>query len=121
MNQLNGKNNNVHVTNQPHIKSTQLDTMPSLENNNNILSENDEYCYELDQSSYSNISKSKSLQSNSNAIQNISQLSDLNIENNEHPELPLKYINHLPVNKKNNVKNNNIKINSYKKNLESKK
>ena len=99
MNQLNGKNN-VHITNLPHIRSGQLETMPSLENNN-LLSENEEYCYELDQSTYSNISKTNKSQSNSNAIQNISQLSDLNIEdNNQYYELPLKYVNHLPVNKK---------------------
>ena len=79
--------------------------MPSLENNN-ILNENDEYCYELDQSIYSNISNKNSSNSqqsnNSNTIQMISELSDLDMNNNQHLELPLKYINHLPVKEKNN-------------------
>ena len=105
MNQLNGKNN-VRQINQPHIKSAQLETMPSLEKNN-ILSENDEYCYELDQSSYSISDTNKSKKSNnSNTIQMISELSDLSINNNE----PLKYINHLPVIKTSVGTIENVKI-----------
>ena len=116
MNQLNGKNN-VRQINQPHIKSAQLETMPSLEKNN-ILSENDEYCYELDQSSYSISDTNKSKKSNnSNTIQMISELSDLSINNNE----PLKYINHLPVIKHNEMKNKSININKCKVNKENKK
>ena len=40
MNHLKQKNND----NQPYLKMIQLETMPSLENNN-ILSEKEEYCY----------------------------------------------------------------------------
>jgi hypothetical protein len=117
MNQLNA-NNNVRQIKQPRIKSTQLETMPSL-GNNNILSENDEYCYELDQSTYSKISRSnKSKKSNnSNTIQMISELSDLSIDNNE----PLEYINHLPVIKNNEMKNKSININKCKNNKNKKK
>ena len=43
MNKLKDKKN-TNPTNLPHIRSIQLETMPSLENNN-ILNENDEYCY----------------------------------------------------------------------------
>ncbi len=117
MNQLNGKNN-VRQIKKPHMKSTQLETMPSL-GNNNILTENDEYCYELDQSTYSKISSSnKSKKSNnSNTIQMISELSDISINNNE----PLKYINHLPVIKHNEMKNKSININKCKINKDNKK
>ena len=110
MNQLKGKNN-AHIINQPQIRSTQLETMPSLENNN-ILSENDEYCYELDKSTYSHVSNTnKSQQSNSNIIQMISELSDYNVNNNEDFDIPLKFTNQLTKNEKNknNIKNNNIK------------
>ena len=123
MNKLKDKKN-TNPTNLPHIRSIQLETMPSLENNN-ILNENDEYCYELDQSIYSNISNknsSKSQQSNnSNTIQMISELSDLDMNNNQHLELPLKYINHLPVNEKNNEMYKERNTNNYKINLEKKK
>ena len=123
MNQLKGKNN-TNQSNLPHIRSNQLETMPSLENNI-ILSDNDEYCYELEQSTYSKNSiknSNKSNQSNnSNTIQMISELSDLNINNEQHIELPLKYINHLPIdeNKKETKKDPNI--NNYKMNLDKKK
>ena len=122
MNQLKGKNN-APITNQPQIRTTLLETMPSLENNN-ILSENDEYCYELDKSTYSHISNTnKSEHSNSNIIQMISQLSDYNINNNEdinnndYCDLPLQYINHLPKNeKKNNINSNKTNLNNVNKN-----
>ena len=123
MNQLKGKNN-INQANLPYLKSNQLERVQNLENNN-ILSENDEYCFELEQSIYSNNSIKNSnnsqLNNNSHTIQMISELSDLNINNEENIELPLKYINHLPVNENNkeinkeeNIKNN--KINLEKKN-----
>ena len=123
MNKLKDKKN-TNPTNLPHIRSIQLETMPSLENNN-ILNENDEYCYELDQSIYSNISNKNSSNSqqsnNSNTIQMISELSDLDMNNNQHLELPLKYINHLPVKEKNNEMYKERNTNNYKINLEKKK
>ena len=74
MNKIERKNN-LNQAIGSYKRSIQLDTMPTLENNN-ILSENDEYCYELDQSTYSKISKSISNKSqksnNSNTIQMIS-------------------------------------------------
>ena len=103
MNQLRVKNKTLQ-NNQAQIKSLQFQTMPNDENNN-IFSENDEYCYELDQSTYSNISNSNKSRpmNNSNTIQMISELSE------NQNELPLEYINHIQVNKSNNSKNNEIK------------
>ena len=122
MNHLKQKNND----NQPYLKMIQLETMPSLENNN-ILSEKEEYCYELGQSSYSKISSSnKSQQSiNNNTIQIISELSDFSTNNNnQYFETPLKYINHCPVNEidnKNESNKKNITKNRYKTNIENNK
>ena len=103
MNQFRVKNKTLQ-NNQAQIKSLQFQTMPNDENNN-IFSENDEYCYELDQSTYSNISNSNKSRpmNNSNTIQMISELSE------NQNELPLEYINHIQVNKSNNSKNNEIK------------
>ena len=112
MNRLEQKNNTNQV-NGPYKISVQFDTMPTLENNN-ILSENDEYCYELDQSTYSKISKSISNKSqksnNSNTIQMISELSNLDNDNNQFKENPLKFINHIQT-KNNDIKNKNNKNN----------
>ena len=122
MNHLKQKNND----NQPYLKMIQLETMPSLENNN-ILSEKEEYCYELGQSSCSKISSSnKSQQSiNNNTIQIISELSDFSTNNNnQYFETPLKYINHCPVNEidnKNESNKKNITKNRYKTNIENNK
>ena len=104
MNQLRVKNKTLQ-NNQTQIKSLQFQAMPNEENNNNIFSENDEYCYELDQSTYSNISNSNKSRpmNNSNTIQMISELSE------NQNELPLEYINHIQVNKSNNSKNIKIK------------
>ena len=122
MNQLKGKNN-TNQANLPYLSSNQLETKNSLENNN-ILSENDEYCFELEQSTYSNnsIKNSNSSQQNNNSrtIQMISELSDLNINNEEKIQLPLKYINHLPVNEDNKEINKEENIKNYKINLEKK-
>ena len=103
MNQLRVKNKTLQNS-QTQIKSLQFQTIPN-EENNNIFSENDEYCYELDQSTYSNISNSnKSHQmNNSNTIQMISELSE------NQNELPLEYINHIQINKSNSSKYNKIK------------
>ena len=121
MNKIERKNN-LNQAIGSYKRSIQLDTMPTLENNN-ILSENDEYCYELDQSTYSKISKSISNKSqksnNSNTIQMISELSDLNNDNNQPNKNPLKYINHLPVKNK-DIKNNN-NLNNFKINLKNNK
>ena len=122
MNQLKGKNN-TNQANLPYSRSNQLETKHSLENYN-ILSENDEYCFELEQSTYSNnsIKNSNNSQQNSNShtIQMISELSDLNINNEENNQLPLKYINHLQVNENNKEINKEENIKNYKMNLEKK-
>ena len=122
MNQLKGKNN-TNQTNLPYSRSNQLETKHSLENYN-ILSENDEYCFELEQSTYSNNSIKNSnnskQNSNSHTIQMISELSDLNINNEENYQLPLKYINHLQVNENNKEINKEENIKNYKMNLEKK-
>jgi hypothetical protein len=98
MNQLRVKNQTLQ-NNQAQIKTLQFQTIPN-EENNNIFSENDEYCYELDQSTYSNISNSNKSRpmNNSNTIQMISELSE------NQNELPLEYINHIQVNKNNSSK-----------------
>lgn len=103
MNQLRVKNKTLQ-NNQAQTKSLQFQAMPN-EENNNIFSENDEYCYELDQSTYSNISNSNKSRplNNSNTIQMISELSE------NQNELPLEYINHIQVNKSNSSKRNIIK------------
>ena len=114
------KRTNVHQNNQEQKKSIHLHNIPSVERNN-TLNENDEFCYELDQSTYSNISNSnKSQQNNNSTIQMISELSDLNNNDNYQKE-PLKYINHLQVNnnyidiknrnKKKKIKNKNFDLN----------
>ena len=120
------KKNANNQSNPPHIRSIHLETMPHLENNN-IFSENDEYCFELDQSTYSNISKQRNLNNskqsnNSNTIQMISDLSDLDINNIQNQELKLNYINHVPINKNNKEKKNEIiDINNFKMNFENEK
>ena len=114
------KRTNVHQNNQEQKKSIHLHNIPSVERNN-TLNENDEFCYELDQSTYSNISNSnKSQQNNNSTIQMISELSDLNNNDNYQKE-PLKYINHFQVNnnyidiknrnKKKKIKNKNFDLN----------
>ena len=116
MNQLKGTNN-LNQKNHQQIKSTQLHTFPNIQSNN-VFSENDELCYELDQSTYSNISNSNKSQQNnsSNTIQMISELSDLN--NNEQNE-PLKYINHLQINKNSiGIKNKNKKMRNKNENFD---
>lgn len=105
MNQIRVKNKTLQ-NNQPQLKSLQFQTMPN-EENNNIFSENDEYCYELDQSTYSNISNSNKSRrmNNSNTIQMISELSE------NQNEQPLEYINHIQVNKSNSSKKNKLPTN----------
>ena len=98
---------NAHQKNQTKFKTLQLNTIPNVLNNN-AFNENDEYCYELDQSSYSDVSYSNKSQqnNNSNTIQMISELSDLDINNKNEP---LKYINHIKVKNKSIDKNKNQK------------